>query len=103
MDVAILALEGTFDTGLCAVLDTFVTANMLATRSGDAGPYFSIEIVSVSAEVRSGLGMQITATPLAECNKPDWIIVPALRAQPPDALEQSLARPDINLLAATML
>jgi hypothetical protein len=34
MDIAVLALDGAFDTGLAAVMDAFTTANELAQVQG---------------------------------------------------------------------
>ncbi|MGO4329976.1 GlxA family transcriptional regulator [Cupriavidus sp. 2TAF22] len=95
MRIAVLVLEGVFDTGLATVLDALTTANQLAQATGVQTPGFDITLVGVRPTVHSGLGMQVPVRPAAEAPAPDWVIVPALGAKMPDALVPALGRDDV--------
>ncbi|GAB3646641.1 GlxA family transcriptional regulator [Ramlibacter alkalitolerans] len=95
MDIAILALDGAFDTGLAAVLDAFTTANELAQMQGVASLRFDARIVGVRRRVRTAQGMQVPVVPLAAVPAPHWVVVPAIGAKMPGPLEQALRRRDV--------
>jgi transcriptional regulator GlxA family with amidase domain len=94
MRIAVLALDGVFDTGLCAVLDTFATANELAALQRIAVPRFQVGVVGLRRRVRTALGLQVPVVPVAAAPAPDWVVVPAPGAKTPDVLEPVLARAD---------
>jgi transcriptional regulator GlxA family with amidase domain len=52
--------------------------------------------VGMRRKVRSGLGLTIPVEPVTPDLKPDWVVVPALKATTPDALLPALARPDVG-------
>lgn len=95
MRLAILALDGVFDTGLTALLDIFSTANELAALRENAGPVFDVDLVGIRPQVRTALGLTATVGPAAAVVRPDWIVVPALNAKQPARLVAALASPDM--------
>ncbi len=56
MKLSIFVLDGVFDTGLTVLLDTFATANELATGQGFASPPFDVRLVGVRRRIRTALG-----------------------------------------------
>lgn len=98
MKLALLALDGLFDTGLTVVMEAFGLAN----RFAGAKPPFEISIVSVEKNVRTALGLPIPAKQISAKLKPDWVILPAPMAGMPDELMRALERPDIKLAAAQL-
>jgi transcriptional regulator GlxA family with amidase domain len=95
MRLTILALDGVFDTGLSVFLDTFSTANELASAQGIAGPLFDVQIVGVRPQVRTALGFTTTVEPPNAVRKPDWVVVPALNTKQPERLIEALKREDV--------
>ncbi|HEY4250915.1 MAG TPA: helix-turn-helix domain-containing protein [Roseomonas sp.] len=95
MRIAVLALEGVFDTGLTAVLDAFKVANSLAARLGQPAP-FEVTILGMRRKVRSGGGLIVPVQAVTAALKPDWVVVPALGTPMPDLLVPALARPDVK-------
>lgn len=97
MRISVLVLDGVFDTGLSAILDTFALANQFA---GNRAP-FSVSKVGVRRSVTTGQGLKVPLTRTAPA-KPDLIIVPALGAKSPAQLELALnaqeARDAIDVL-----
>lgn len=91
MHVHVLVLDGVFDAGLALVLDTLDTANALA---GAPEQRARVAVVGVRRRVRThhGFAVPVVARPRA---RPDVVIVPALGAKTPDALERALARRDV--------
>jgi len=98
MRIAILALEGLFDTGITVTLEAFGLANRF---SGKARP-FDVHVVSVRKNVRSALGLAIPARPVTPDLKPDWVIVPALTTGTPEELLPALERADIKAAQALL-
>jgi transcriptional regulator GlxA family with amidase domain len=96
MKVAVLALDGVFDTGLSVLLDTFSTANELAAAQGSPRPLFKVQVVGTKPQVRTALGMTATVDLATTVRKPDWIIVPALNTKQPAPLLKALDRPDVR-------
>jgi transcriptional regulator GlxA family with amidase domain len=95
MNIAVLALENLFDTGLTVTLDAFSTANSLAAKLMGGTPHFDVAIVGVRRRVRSGQGLTIPVQAITSKIKPDWVIVPALKATTPAALVPALSRRDV--------
>src|SRR3954471_3014306 len=100
MRIVVLALNGAFDIGLTAVLDAFSVANTLARRQDAAAPVhtapFDLTIVGMTRKVRSSGGLTVPVVPVTPDLKPDWVVVPALRAPTPELLVPALARPDVR-------
>ena len=97
MHLAILALDGLFDTGLTVMLDAFGLANKLGGT-----PRFDVTIAGVRRRVRSGQGLAIPVRAITPDLKPDWVIVPALSTGTPDLLIPALQRRDV-IAAKTQL
>jgi len=94
MRVHVLALDGVFDLGLSAVLDTFQTANELIEMTGVAVPPFDVRLVGVRAAVTTSHGLSVPVQGAGR-RAPDCIVVPAIGFKMPEPLETALARPDI--------
>lgn len=102
MRVAILALEGLFDTGINLMLDAFAVANSFAIRQLGAAP-IDVTVVGVRKRVRSGRGWAIPVEAIKPDRKLDWVIVPALRASTPELLIPALSRPDVRDATAQLI
>lgn len=95
MEVCVLVLDGVFDLGLSAVLDTLSTANDLAVASGRrGGPMFRIRLVGVRRRVITQQGLRVPVGS-APADAPDMVVIPALGCKVPDALRSALARKDV--------
>lgn len=98
MKVFVLALDGVFDTGLSAVLDTLAIANELAPTLGARKKPFAITIIGVRKRVKTAQGLTIPVVlPDVEVNaRPDMVLVPALGAKMPDTIALALERRDVR-------
>jgi transcriptional regulator GlxA family with amidase domain len=96
MRIAILALDGLFDTGLAVTLDALCAANGLSVRMLNGAPHFQMTTVAVRKRVRSGQGFTIPVQSIGPDLKPDWVIVPAIGATTPDKLLPALERADVR-------
>jgi transcriptional regulator GlxA family with amidase domain len=94
MDVAVLIVDGAFDSGLATVLDVLETANSLRDRIERPPSPWRVTTVSVRREVRTGHRHRVEATlPHELPGPPDLLIVPALGVQEPDALVAEIRSP----------
>ncbi len=91
MRIHVLAFDGLFDAGLALVLDTFDTANALASAPEQR---IAVSLIGVRRRVRSHLGFGVPIVD-APRGRPDVVHVPALGAKTPEALDEALARPDL--------
>ena len=103
MRIAMLALEGLFDTGLTVMLDAFTMANRFAARTMGGRPQFELSVVGVRKKVRSGQGLAIPVQAITADLKPDWVVIPALGAGTPELLVPALERPDVRDARAQLL
>jgi transcriptional regulator GlxA family with amidase domain len=103
MRVAVLALEGLFDTGLTVTLDAFSTANSLSAKLFAGTPRFDLTIVGVRRKVRTAQGLTIPVKAITPGLRPDWVIVPALKATTPATLLPALNRADVREAKAQLL
>ncbi len=101
MRVHVLALDGTFDLGLSAVLDAFRTANELAGALALEVPPFDVRLVGVRRSARTAQGFRLPLVPAGGA-RPDCVVVPALGVKMPGPLELALARPDVRDAAAAL-
>lgn len=84
MQIAVLAVEGMFDSGLSVVLDVLATANALREHAAASGSPFNVTIVGTQASVRTGHGLQLTTTLLSELDTiPDLLVMPAVGLKSP--------------------
>jgi transcriptional regulator GlxA family with amidase domain len=102
MEIAVLALEGAFDTGLAAVMDAFTTANELAQMEGIASVRFNVRLLGVRRRVRTAQGMQVPVAHVGDGPPPDWVVLPAIGAKMPGPLQEALARPDVRDAGAAL-
>jgi transcriptional regulator GlxA family with amidase domain len=100
MRLAILALDGVFDTGLAVLLDSFSTANELASANGIASPFFDVTMLGLHQHVHTGLGLTAIVEPIIGAHKPDWVVVPALNTKGPERLIEALSRDDVQMAIA---
>ena len=85
MRVAVVAVEGMVDSGLAVLLDVLATADELGVADG--GPRTEPLLVAAGPEVRTGRGLLVPATPVAELDRtPDVVVAPALGPLPPERL-----------------
>ncbi|WP_405531628.1 helix-turn-helix domain-containing protein [Streptomyces avidinii] len=92
MKVAVLALDGVFDSGISAVLDVLHTAHALRRQvAGTPPPAYDIRTVGVRRRVRTGLGHRIDTEPAGVAEDADLLVVPALMERRPDLLVEAVA------------
>jgi transcriptional regulator GlxA family with amidase domain len=103
MHVSVLALEGVFDTGLTATLDAFATANGLSVQLFGGTPHFDVTTIGVRSKVRTAHGLIVPVQAMKNAARPDWVILPAVLAQTPDALIAKLDRPDVREARSLLL
>jgi transcriptional regulator GlxA family with amidase domain len=88
MRVAVLTVDGMFDSGLTAVLDILATANVLSGQAGlPAGP-FEVTVVGPGRSVTTAHGLHLATTPWPELRAdparlPELAVLPALGLRPP--------------------
>jgi transcriptional regulator GlxA family with amidase domain len=91
MHISVLALNGVFDSGLSLLLDTFDTANQLATAPAHR---FDVSLVGVRAQVATNAGCQVPVRSVT--STPALVIVPALGSKTPAALASALATSEVR-------
>jgi transcriptional regulator GlxA family with amidase domain len=93
MRVAVLVLDGVFDTGLSVVLDTLETANELASGAQRASRY-DVTLCGLRRAARTHHGLRLDLAPVRE-QRPDVVIVPALGAKTVEAVSAALEKPEV--------
>ncbi len=85
MRVAVVAVDGMFDSGLTMTLDILATANALSGQAGLPGAPFEVTPAGQGRSVRTGHGLQLATTPWAELrdNPPELAVMPAIGLRPP--------------------
>lgn len=96
MQIAILALEGLWDTGLTVMLDALTLADKFSVLQMGGTLRFNVSIIGVRKKVRSGQGLSVPVKTIAADLKPDWVIVPALNTGRPEQLVPALDRRDVK-------
>ena len=91
MRVDVLVLDGVFDLGLSALLDSLRLANVL---SEGVAP-FSVETVGVRRRVRTQHELTVPVVPVAGRRRPDVVLLPALGAVAPEDIGVALERRDV--------
>jgi transcriptional regulator GlxA family with amidase domain len=94
MHVFVLALQGAFDLGLSALLDTLGTANELASAMDTPAPAFNVTVVGVRRRVHTAQGFRVPLVATVTTS-PDAVLVPALGEKMPSTLAQRLTRRDV--------
>src|SRR5438876_249037 len=95
MRIQVLVLDGVFDIGLAAVLDTLATANDLAAAAGKSASRFVVERVGLRKRVHTQQGLAVPLSPAGRGRAADLVIVPALGCKTPETLSAALERRDV--------
>ena len=96
MRIHILALDGVFDTGLSTLLDTLNIANDLAGSIDALPARFDVAVTGMRRSVRTSNGFTVPVAAPSRNESPDIVLVPALGAKTPEALELALRRRDVG-------
>lgn len=96
MKIQVLALDGVFDTGLSALLDTFAVANDLAGIEGGKAPAFEVTLLGVRKRVRTAQGLLVPVQAASGSARPDVVVLPAIGAKSPAPLREALDRRDVR-------
>ncbi len=87
MKIAILAVDGMFDSGLSVVLDVLATANALRPEVAAAAPPFEVTVTGTGDAIRTGHGLRLATTPLADLAAvPDLLVMPAVGLRAPEEI-----------------
>ena len=87
VDVAVLAVDGCFDSGLSAVVDILATANALRQDVPGSPTPFTVAIVGLKKQVRTGNGFTVHTVPVKKIGQlPELLIMPALGVKTPEAI-----------------
>ncbi|MEZ0064434.1 transcriptional regulator GlxA family with amidase domain [Streptacidiphilus sp. MAP12-20] len=93
MRVAVLVLDGVFDSGLAAVLDILQCANTLRKRLPQPPPAWQVRTVGFADTVRTGAGHQVTAESVAHVDECDLLLIPGVAERRPEELVAYLSGP----------
>lgn len=94
MRVAVLVLDGVFDSGLASVLDILRSANELRARVPLPPPAWQVTTVGFRATTRTGAGLSVHTAPLHRAEECDLLIVPAVARPRPEDLVAHLSDPE---------
>jgi transcriptional regulator GlxA family with amidase domain len=104
MDVAVVAHDGVFDSGLAAILDVLSFANALGGQIHEP-PTWNVTMVGPAPQVRTAAGFLVAPEPLEHAQTADLLVVPALLETQPSALLDRVGGdetlPVRNLIART--
>jgi transcriptional regulator GlxA family with amidase domain len=95
MRVLVLTLQGTFDLGLSALLDTLGTAAELASATAVPTAAIKVTVVGVRSRVLTAQGLRVPLVAAATAPRPDAVLLPALGAKTPSTLAERLTHPDV--------
>ncbi|MEV6841524.1 helix-turn-helix domain-containing protein [Streptomyces sp. NPDC051133] len=85
MRIAVLVLDGVFDSGLASALDVLGTANEMRQQVTDPPPAWDVEVVGFSDHAVTGAGHVVPTAPVSEVAPDQWL-VPALAEKDPERL-----------------
>ncbi|MGW1726577.1 GlxA family transcriptional regulator [Streptomyces sp. NPDC002306] len=105
MDVAVLAYDGVFDSGLASLLDVLEGANGMRHEIPEPPPAWNVSTVGFRRRIRTGAGHVVETRPVGTVVDADLLLVPALAERRPDALIAHVSGPDSSsvrrMVAAT--
>ncbi|MCF3136884.1 GlxA family transcriptional regulator [Streptomyces olivochromogenes] len=105
MDIAVLAYDGVFDSGLAALLDVLDGANAMRGELAQPPPAWNVITIGFRRRVRTGAGHVVETVPVGAAEDADLLLVPALAERRPEALLAHVsgpaAAPARRLVAAT--
>ncbi|KJK55816.1 GlxA family transcriptional regulator [Saccharothrix sp. ST-888] len=91
MEIAILVVDGVFDSGLAAVLDVLRTADELRDEIPNP-PYWRARTVGIDGPVTTAAGHQVPVLPADEAiDRADLVVLPGLSGRTPQALVSHVA------------
>jgi transcriptional regulator GlxA family with amidase domain len=85
MEVALVVYDGVFDSGLAAIIDVLANANDLGTQLSDP-PSWQVTTVGATPQARTAAGHIVPASPLADAERAELLIVPAVGENRPQEL-----------------
>ncbi|GGO81598.1 GlxA family transcriptional regulator [Wenjunlia tyrosinilytica] len=91
MRIAVLALDGVFDSGLASVLDVLKGANDMRGELPQPPPAWEVETVGFHRRVRTGAGHVVHTAPVAGSCGADLLLVPAIAERRPEALVEAVS------------
>ncbi|MFD1934375.1 MULTISPECIES: GlxA family transcriptional regulator [Nonomuraea] len=94
MDVAVLAYDGVFDSGLSAMLDVLAAANAMRGELPQPPPEWRVVTVGLRRRISTGAGHLVPADPVSAAEGADLLVIPALAERRPDALVCHVSGPD---------
>lgn len=88
MRVAVLAVEGMWDSGFMSVLDGLAAANLLHREAGLVGAPFEVTVVGRGRRVRTGHGLSVLTLPWRELTSdpPELVVMPSVGVRSPAAV-----------------
>jgi transcriptional regulator GlxA family with amidase domain len=100
MDVAVLAVDGCFDSGLSAVVDVLGTANALRQDVPESPTGFMVTIVGLKRQVRTGNGLTVKPVHARKmAQHPDLLVMPALGVKTPQEIIDTVrGHPALDLI-----
>jgi transcriptional regulator GlxA family with amidase domain len=93
MEIAVLAHDGVFDSGLAAILDVLQGANDMRGQLPQPPPAWEVRTVGFRRRVRTGAGHTVAASPVGDAAEADLLVVPAVAERRPDALIERVSGP----------
>jgi transcriptional regulator GlxA family with amidase domain len=103
MRVAVLVLDGVFDSGLSVILDTLETANHLAeqlTGENKRSSRYEVTLCGLRRTATTHHGFKVSLERVGRAEQggkpPDLLIVPALGAKTLESIGAALARSDVG-------
>jgi len=81
MEIAVIAYDGMFDSGLAAILDVLNTATSMAQQLSEA-PRWNLTTVGFDREARTAAGHVVYCEPVEFARRADLLIVPAVNEFP---------------------
>jgi transcriptional regulator GlxA family with amidase domain len=93
MRIQVLVLDGVFDSGLAAILDTLETANALAPTLRRTVAPFEVTVVGMRRRAVTHQGLRIALAPLP-ARRPEVVVMPAIGAKTPETIAAALESGD---------
>jgi transcriptional regulator GlxA family with amidase domain len=95
MNITLLAMQGAFDLGLAAVLDTLETANELTASMDSPPPRLVVSLIGIGRRVHTARGFVVPVRAVNSTPRPNAVMLPALGEKMPAGLLERLARRDV--------
>lgn len=96
MRIDLLVLDGVFDLGFSALLDTLTVAAELSEQIPEPRPRLVVRKVGVRKRVRTAQGLVVPVEEAGSGRRADVVVVPALGCKTPPTIVPALARCDVR-------